>query len=87
MKLLEGKIKEKHGLLEPAKVQKKPLLNGVFSSINDVLFEVGLWRGKRLLTKYFSEMKMRETHFKIPHTGIKPFTSKHTEDELGHCVL
>lgn len=66
---------------------KKALTEWSFSSINDVLFEVGLWRGKSLLTKYFSEMKMRETHFKIPHRGIKPFTSKHIEDEVGHCML
>lgn len=66
---------------------KKALTEQSFSSINDLLFEVGLWRGKSLSTKYFSEMKMRETHFKIPHMGIKPFTSKHIEDEVGHCML
>lgn len=83
MKLLEGKIKGKNGLLEPTRVQKT-LTEWRFSSINDLLFEVGLWRGKSLSTKYFSEMKMRETHFKIPHMGIK---SKHVEDEVGHCML
>lgn len=84
MKLLEGKIKGKKWF---AGANKKALTEWSFSSINDVLFEVGLWRGKSLSTKYFSEMKMRETQFKIPHMGIKPFTSKHTEDEVGHCML
>jgi len=66
---------------------KKALIEWSFSSINDLSFEVGLWRGKSLSTKYFSEMKMTATHFKKSHIGIKLSSSRHAEDEVGHCTL
>lgn len=66
------KLGPENGLLEPMRVQKKALTKWCSSSINGLLFEVSLWRDKSLSTKYFSEMKMRATRFKIQHTGIKP---------------
>lgn len=68
------KLRPENGLLEPMRVQKKKkaLTKWCFSSINGLLFEVRLWNGKSLSTKYFSEMKMRATRFKIRHMGIKP---------------
>lgn len=87
MKLLEERIRTKEKWLAGANEStKNPLTEWSFSFVNDPLFEVGLWRGKNLSTKYFSEMKMRTTHFKTPYIGIKLCSSRQSEDEVGHCI-